>query len=277
MSSLDRSIFKFDPTDFEFEIIKLLEDLAPPGKHSARNAIWHLNRAWMIRELDPEMAALRAITAEEEAASALFNSLQRRHYVNASKLRKDNHGHKSALIPFLDAARVVISESLKGAPFSEPPAVTLDTNVSQPRLRVMLRLVSAPGQDAFPEPPLNFSFDRSDGPLPFVDEFHRRMKSLGLGSVEKILKDRARRREHLLYAEDTGLGRLSDPAVLPLLESFRKAVFRVLVFTLLIDPYAERSPFVQTCLDAFTEILDTAGKKFSFTPPSSASPNSETY
>jgi hypothetical protein len=262
---LDRNIFKFDPTDFEFEVIKLLETLAPPGQHAAKNALWHLNRAWKIHSLDPEMAYLRAVTAEEEAASALFASLKRRHYQGADKLRRDNHGHKCAVVPFFEAVARVLDESLKDCPLREPPAVLVNREESRLQLVLSYKFMQ-PDEEGLPEPPLNFEFTASDGPLPFAQELERRVKESGAASVERSLTERVKRREQVLYAVDTGINRLQEPDVLSKLQVFRAVIFRLLTLTLLIDPYAERSPFIQMCLDAFVQVLESAGRKFFFVP-----------
>lgn len=41
------------------------------GKHAARHATSHIQKAELIKPVDPEMALLRAITGEEEAARHL--------------------------------------------------------------------------------------------------------------------------------------------------------------------------------------------------------------
>ncbi len=47
--------------------------------------------------------AFRAITAEEEAATALIFALQRRRYPRANELDSYKHAHKAGLTPFLRA------------------------------------------------------------------------------------------------------------------------------------------------------------------------------
>lgn len=82
----------FELDDFDRAIV---DDLIPnshaPGMWAAFNAIKHTNRAWKLRAVDPAMAAFRAITAEEEAAIALFKSLRRLGYPGADKLKIRDH------------------------------------------------------------------------------------------------------------------------------------------------------------------------------------------
>jgi hypothetical protein len=64
--------------DFQLALEALSQKLAGRPRHSAANAFRTLRRAWKIAEIDPEIALFLAITAEEEAATALMVSLQSR-------------------------------------------------------------------------------------------------------------------------------------------------------------------------------------------------------
>jgi hypothetical protein len=76
----------------------------PLTRQVASSAVDHLRRAWRIREVDPEMAVFRCITAEEEAVAAIFLSLKRRGYAGAKHLHWHNHRHKAVVLPFRQAA-----------------------------------------------------------------------------------------------------------------------------------------------------------------------------
>jgi hypothetical protein len=88
-------------SDFQMSLERCISKLNGRVKHSGRNAFAHLRMAWSIRRIDPAMAAFRAITAEEEAASALILSLKQKNYPNSSRLNHRDHIQKSALIPSL--------------------------------------------------------------------------------------------------------------------------------------------------------------------------------
>lgn len=49
--------------------------LAGRVRHCSRSAFVHLRKAWRLHGVDDEMSAFRAITAEEEAATALITDL----------------------------------------------------------------------------------------------------------------------------------------------------------------------------------------------------------
>lgn len=90
------------PLTAEFQIVRSqIERTRPRGRHSALNATDGLDKAWALRHIDKEMAVFRAITAEEEAASALFHALKRRGYPDSGKLNPRLHEHKAALTPYI--------------------------------------------------------------------------------------------------------------------------------------------------------------------------------
>src|SRR4030042_2912383 len=93
---------EFPLIEFDKAIIDIVPFMPAPPQWAAFNALRHLDKAWRLRATDTEMSMFRAITAEEEVATALFLSLKRRHYVGANRLKHRDHVHKNAVIPFVD-------------------------------------------------------------------------------------------------------------------------------------------------------------------------------
>ena len=60
-------------TAFEEKVVEHILQSSAPGKHAARSALRHLERAWKLVDEMPELAMFSAITAEEESAAALFH------------------------------------------------------------------------------------------------------------------------------------------------------------------------------------------------------------
>src|SRR5437762_14165480 len=81
----------------------MLERTALPGRPAAKSAVRHIDKAYALADLDPDMAAFRAITAEEEAGTALFHSLKRHRYPGSAVLKPRDHLHKNAVAPFCTA------------------------------------------------------------------------------------------------------------------------------------------------------------------------------
>jgi hypothetical protein len=84
-------------SDFASQLEKATERLDKPVRFRAKNAFLHLHKAWRLLRVDQGMAAFRAITAEEEAATALIVSLKRKRYPNSDRLNARNHDHKSSI------------------------------------------------------------------------------------------------------------------------------------------------------------------------------------
>lgn len=60
-------------TDFERKLLEgIKKNVKGRSKFCIYNAIHHLKMAFKIKNLDPEMALFRAITAEEEVSRAIF-------------------------------------------------------------------------------------------------------------------------------------------------------------------------------------------------------------
>ncbi len=166
------------------------------------------------------MCAFRAITAEEEAASALIFALRQRAYPDASKLNHRNHVHKVAITQFIKAASSLVAKAgfqtftARIAPEADPP-----------RLDVLLDLrqigINASGPVPMrPDEPLNFVVrsDTPDGEFR-VHDFQNQLADLAKGaSVDSIMqhmKEEANLRNRLLYATDTGIPRVTlDPSFL---------------------------------------------------------------
>lgn len=81
-----------------------IEKINPPRvRHACRSALNHLRKAWTLHPIDAEMSLFRAITAEEEAATAVIRALNVRKHPNAERLKERQHQHKAAIWPFITA------------------------------------------------------------------------------------------------------------------------------------------------------------------------------
>lgn len=91
-------------TEEDLRIVALLRH--EPEDHTRKSfdaAFIHLSLAHRLKDIDPAMALFRAITAEEEAATALLRALQVRRYADAGKLLPRDHLQKAAVYPYLRA------------------------------------------------------------------------------------------------------------------------------------------------------------------------------
>jgi hypothetical protein len=78
-----------------------------------RNVLNNIERAQGLITVDREMASFRAITGEEEAATALMMAIQVKRYPGAEKFKARNHVHKAAVLACVIAIGRTLQPLLK--------------------------------------------------------------------------------------------------------------------------------------------------------------------
>lgn len=255
----------FETTEMERAMADMIPQMPSPPRWPAFNALRHLNRAWGLRGSDPEMMAFRCITAEEEAATALFKSLQRRKYKNAEKLKSRHHVHKNAVIPFIDAVSRVMADSTgSDAPETH---IFLDQSTAPPQFEVRIKAGElADGRVVWAKSlPLHFSLTRlgtkdEDVVLDFREQMEAVASDANAKSIERYLSDRANFRNKLLYATADGYLAMSGN-VEKIFAHYKRNAFMIIQLYLMIDPFEKHQLFVQQCLDGFLKILNSAPKE----------------
>jgi hypothetical protein len=259
----------FPMTDVErFLVGTLIPTAAAPGKWAALSAVRHLHRAWRLREWDPEMAVFRAITSEEESATALFHALRRRRYVGAEKLDPRDHIQKNAVAPFLDAVGAALAPAVNA--LYRGLRLTVITSEKKPRLRV--RIIREVGGQEFifePVPPLHLEVRHSrkeNEPAQvwdFAEKIFERALARGADTVMEDLKKWANIRNRLLYAAPNGLPEVPRPINAGLARATRRTLRNLKLFHL-IDAYPSGQLFAQQCLTAFLKMVKRAPKDVEF-------------
>jgi hypothetical protein len=246
-------------TAFEQKTIEALDDCTGAVKHCAKNAIHHLEKAWLIRKIDLEMAIFRGITAEEEAASALFYCLKNNKYQNADKIQFKKHTYKLGLYPFLQSIGRFLLDLLSQdcVPFYKYHLQHIQK--SKRRAIELVLTMREQNIEARPEPPLHFTV--SDPGTGKAHTFNQNFKAFILDENYddslKYIKDVANLRNRLLYADSAGRPEVDENIEGYLLNKQQK-VMGYLVVLLLIDPWekeAGKSLFVQQALDSFLVLL----------------------
>ena len=173
----------------------------------AENAFDGFDRARALLPIDREMASFRAITAEEEAAAALFRSLQLRAYPGSETLNLGNHRHKAALGPFIQAVKVALS-----AGHDRNLRLTIDW--SEPSLEVSIPLsevgVAFEGSEnlqlTLVEPLGMLHRKGNEHPSEFVDKAMQVVAgAANSDTITKLIAKEANARNRLLYASDDAL------------------------------------------------------------------------
>lgn len=229
-------------------------------RHCSRNAFEHLRKSWRLIGLDNEMAAFRAITAEEEASTALIHALKIQGYPGADRLRPRDHVHKSAFWPLIEA----VNRTLARSNFVTPKVAL--SRRGDPKVRIKLNVTQLAGHDgdplwAEPDHPLDFALRVGDAPGQAVHFFEEELEELakegGKSSIATYVEKRANERNRLLYASDEGI----PGAILcekSLLECARRV--SVLIFvTIMIMQTTEKQLFAVQCLEALLRALQKFG------------------
>lgn len=241
-----------DLNEAEKAISELILQQPAPGKHAARSAISHIQRAWKLRELDPEMAVFRAITGEEEAARAIFHALQRHRYSHADQLNWRDHRHKGAVLPFISAVGRLVME----IGFASPKVEIREVNGSkQIVVELVLRFPDGRVQRWIPNPPLNLVVLIDDKIHDFGSEIAKVANEENFSSIKKCVADTANQRNLLLYASNSGVPKAVG-SVDEILRTKRTNIFTLLALFLLIDKYTQQQAFVSQALRGFLQMIE---------------------
>ena len=238
-------------TEFQKQVFEFVKTRPSPGCHCAKNAFLHLHKVWEIREIDPEMAYFRCGCAEEEAATAIFQSLKRLQYPNAEKLKFRNHLHKLAVVPFIWAINKAAT------PFHEMGYDIQVTIGEEMGKQVIYWNFIYPGtkQRVKPDPPFNF-ISSVNGVLYDFSRQIDLLKDIGNdGKVVEYLKRGPNNRNLFLYAASDGIRKIDDTIVVNFIKEQLSNVTNLLIVYLLIDTYPVRQTFVKQCLNAFIKMV----------------------
>jgi hypothetical protein len=243
-----------ESSPFKDLVAELILGTHVPGKHAARNAFAHIETAWKIKDIDPTMAAFRAITGVEEAATAIFHALKRQKYNSAHLLNKDRHFHKAAVQPFFQA----IAGHFARLNFKAQ--IVCNTTKEPKKLEIVVTLPSGPlkGRSLRPIPPLNFSVTMDGRPYDFADQLDKIVTEKNAKTFCKYSNELANFRNKILYASNEGIP--SVQITEGNLKRKEDIILSYLIVYLLISQYDEQQLFVQQSLDAFLRILNLSEK-----------------
>lgn len=223
--------------------------------HCFRSALYHLERAESLREVDPAMAIFRAITAEEEAASGVMRCLVEMKYPGADGLNPHDHAHKHAVFPFMQILQLFFGQTLSNH-FTK---YNLHIKEEDGATRLMLALnvtIDGEAQLAYPIPPLNFGVTNADTgeAVDYSFQINHLLAAKGKATVRAFLKNEANLRNEILYAGPDGYPTIPSLDVGFLIER-RTRVLAMINLYLLVFPYQEHQPFVTQALGSFVNML----------------------
>lgn len=245
--------FKIIPERSTKRLLELVKQTQKPINKIAENALRHIDMAEKIKNIDPNMAALRMITAEEEAARAIILSLQSIKYAGADRLKPRDHVHKFGIFPFLSAIKLAFKD------FGDKFKVRIVIMEFMGKEIVRLGLTKIDGNKdevIFSVPPLEFSISSGTTSKPY--DFEEGLKLFAarknVKGIKTFIELEAKFRQVLLYATDEGIAQInSSDKVFELRKN--RAIIMVCIY-LMIEPYSEKQSFVQNCLLQYLKILD---------------------
>ena len=238
------------------QLEKAVEKLKIPRvRNPARSAWNHLRKAWILHPIDSEMSLFRAITAEEEAATALIRALQEKRYPNADRLKSHAHPHKASIWPFITAFSDKLGE--KNIPL---PHVALRIE-GDPRIELSIDIGGTAGLDqplwGTPDEPFNWSmwsdYTGEMKPHDFSVELAALASRKGAKSISDYITTEANGRNRLLYASDGGIPVVFFADSLLLDRRMRVTVMLTLTIAIM-QTRKHQIGFVQ-CLDALLRTI----------------------
>ncbi|OHD96892.1 MAG: hypothetical protein A3E21_04980 [Sulfurimonas sp. RIFCSPHIGHO2_12_FULL_36_9] len=240
--------------DFDRQLLDwIVEKDTGHSKECILSAVNHLKMAYKIKDIDPEIALFRCITAEEEVARAIFLKLREQGYknTNKNKIKDKDHKYKQALDLFLGTIQNhFVSYQEHNSNF--PKEIQLILNENKKLLEVGLLI-----ENVFMKsiPPLNFSFKVNNEPYYFKKELQE-LVELNSKQILKQIEEKANFRNKIIYAETKGILKFNEPIDAEL-DRYYKIVFRLIRIYCLIYPYKnEKSDFLQNAIDAYVFMMN---------------------
>lgn len=237
---------------------KALAKLPSAVRFRGENALDGFAKAKTLLSIDREMASFRAITAVEEAASALIRSLQIREYPGSDVIDLKRHSHKMAVPFFLAAVQQTFYDQGQ-------LTIVIKLSVNPPKLIVALPI----GQ--FVELPQ----DLSDLHLEFVDPLGMKGSTPGIDldryfdaavkkiaksrKVDKLIAEAANARNRILYAHDTGLPKSGVTLEsINVRESQGRLCLLLAIAVLQVDHHQD---FALQCLEGYLKVIGRTGRE----------------
>ncbi|WOC28068.1 hypothetical protein LY624_19500 [Pseudoalteromonas sp. N1230-9] len=239
-------------TEFQKKVLEVSSKTKGPAGYAAKSSIQHLHRAFELADSMPEISAFLAITAEEEASTALFQALKNKKYTASKALKKNVHKHKAGVYPFL----MLVGETLNILKHELPIEITFeipsDENNELIKTRMFIGGVNGIDTYIYPDPPLNLvSVDPSGKAKDYLRDVKKVAQDKGISSIFGHIKEVANIRNKMLYASDTAIPCVRS--IGELLERHLGATFLIHIIYLFVVQNPKQN-IVEECLNVFMKI-----------------------
>jgi hypothetical protein len=209
----------------------------------------HFDRSFRLFDVDREMASFRAITGEEEAATALIKAIQIRRYPHADKFNPRDHQHKAAVIACVMAIATQITPILKEF------QLTFDFEKKRVDVKVPLSNFDVAGGENFaiqPVEPLDL-LHRSSEAKPFEEALKSLAERSNYDNIRRMVSAQANARNTLLYASDTALptSRVTRDGI----ANRKNRGLVLLVLAVMVLQTRKHQALVRQAIDAFLGVI----------------------
>jgi hypothetical protein len=248
-----------DLTEFQLTVLTKASKTRGYGGYASSSCRRHLERAWELRERMPEVSVFLAITAEEEAATAIFHALRKRKYDHADKLKGWDHRYKAGVYPFLRLIGDVLSPPEGSLPLTLYFDKEDQAKADILRIRMPISVKDGRQYCLIPEPPLGLVSKGLDGRVrDYAKEVRSVASERGIESIYEYIKSLANERNKMLYATDSSLPKIEDASAA--YKRHSGAALLNLIMYLLIEPHKKQS-LPQEALGAYLRILNRIEEK----------------
>ena len=227
-----------------------------PGavRYRLENCLNHFSKAFEILDIDRAMASFRAITGEEEAATALMRAIQFRQYPNARSFSARNHVHKAAVGACITAIGLDMRQALQ--------RFQLTFNFDVPRIDISVPIatfgvVMPEGEEYFlhPAEPLSIVHTKpgKERSNLFEDNLVNLAEQTRFENIKKLVASQANARNTLLYAGDSSLP--TSRATMNDLWVRKDRAMAALILSIMVLQSKEHQPLVCDAVDAFLSVI----------------------
>lgn len=212
----------------------------------------HIELAENIFDLDREMASFRAITAEEEAATALMMALQTKRYPGAKRFNPWNHNHKAAVL----ACVMAIARSLQ--PILQTYQAIFQFDEARIDIKVPLSNFGVEGGQEFGlqfVEPLGMLHTRDglSGDAVFREAIEAIANGHGFENAKVFIREQANARNTLLYATDTK--QPESKATKETIERRKNRALVLLSLSVMVLQAKRQQPMVTQAIPAFLYVI----------------------
>jgi hypothetical protein len=217
------------------------------------NTFEHFRRALLLLEVDREMASFRAITGEEEAATALIKAMQLRKYPDAKRFNARDHQHKVAV----RACVLAIANQLH--PALREFQLTFNFETKRIDIKIPLSNFGVNGGDNYcvqPVEPLDFLHSQpgADENSLFEGALQSFAKRSNFEGIKRMVAELSNSRNRLLYASDAAVPK--SVATAEMIENRRSSAMILLVIGIMILQSRKHLGLVLQASQAFLRIID---------------------